>query len=146
MSNRNFTPFSQAFSAMAIVRPKGHTIPPVGAYSAAATSFVTFGSSPLISSLERIRIPGTPFFFPFSSSFSNLSMSCASKQSTKDPLRLKGKSKSLDSCSIMALPLTFILAIIDPGSLSKPAWTMPLFALDVPSHTSLFLSRTNVSY
>ena len=40
------------------------------------------------------------------------------------------------------LPSTFSAAFLLPGAASKPPWTMPLLALEEPSHTSLALSRT----
>lgn len=42
VSSKNLIPFVYAFSASAIVRLNGHTIPPVGAYNAKHASSDTF--------------------------------------------------------------------------------------------------------
>ena len=142
--NRNSTPFSAAFSASAMVSPKGHTIPPVGACRAYTTSSEREGSISLASSPVMICSPSTPFVFPRSNSFSSPGFSSSEKQRTMDPFLLNGKSRSWESLSIIRLPSTFSFAFQVPGTASNPACTMALFALEVPEHTSSSFSTTAV--
>ena len=64
--NLNSTPFVAAFSAIAMFNSNGQTIPPVGAYNAATTSSVTFGSNANTSSCSKIFNSFTPFLTPLS--------------------------------------------------------------------------------
>ena len=128
VSNLNSTPFTFAFSANAIFRLNGHTIPALGAYNAAQISSSRFGSISCTSSLDKIRSPG---------------ISSSSLQTTREPIRLNGKSRSLESCSIKAFPRTFNFAIREPSFASYPACTIALFALDVPQQTSSSFSITH---
>ena len=125
-----------------MVSPNGQTIPPVGANRTATTSSVTSGSILLTSSPSIILSSLTPFFLPLSSSSVSLYLSASSKQSTRDPLFSNSKSSSFASAGIILLPSTLNLALLVPGLASCPACTIPLFALEVPEHTSSSFSST----
>lgn len=56
------TPLAAAFSAKAMVRPKGQTIAPVGAQRAATASGEMFGSSSRRRSRSTISRPGHAVF------------------------------------------------------------------------------------
>ena len=75
----------KALSAKAKFIPKGHTIPPEGAYKTATTSADKLGSIDLASSPDNIFSPSTPFSFPCSYNFLRLSISPISKHRTIEP-------------------------------------------------------------
>ena len=142
--NWNSTPLSNAFSASAIVRLNGQTMPPVGAQSAATACFDTFGSSSCRRFASTISSSLTPFFTPFSYSARSFGRSSSDMQTTSEPFILNAKSRSFASCGIIRLPSRFIFAIRLPCAASKPAWTMALLALEVPQHTSSAFSSTSI--
>ena len=119
----------------AMVRTYGHTMPPVGAYSAAVTSCAICGSSCKSLSRPTISSPSTPFSRPRSDSASSPASSPL-RATTSEPHRAKGTPSSQQTPSIAALPATLYFAFRVPGNASKPACTIPLFAFDAPAATS----------
>ena len=85
LSNWNFTPLWAAFSARAKVSPKGHTIPPVGAYSAATASSLMFGSISTSSSRSTMRRPSTPLATPLAYSLFRAGRSSSLIMTTREP-------------------------------------------------------------
>ena len=138
------TPFVAAFSAIATVSMKGSTIAPVGTYRAFTTASLIFGSISRISSCSMMRSPFTPFAIPLSYSSCKPFPSCSLRQSTSDPFLLYANESCFESSSIISDPLTFIRAFMLLGFASYPPCTMPEFALDVPSHTSVHRSSTQI--
>ena len=77
-------------------------------------------------------------------SSSSFPASASSKHSTIAPFCLYAKSSFSESFFISLLPRTLSSALRVPGLASKPAWTIALLALEVPSQTSLSLSITHI--
>ena len=144
VSNKKSVPLSQAFSARAMVSPKGHTIPPVGAYNAATTVSETLGSIARTSSPVSMDNSGTPFFNPFSYRALRDGLSSSEKQRTSEPFRSKEKSRAFERSPIMRFPSVLNLAFNEPGSASYPACTMALLDFDVPEQTSSSRSMTQM--
>ena len=119
-------------------------MPPVGAYNAPTIFREIAGSIAHTSSGDRSFNSLTPFSMPRLYSSSSPGMPSSSKHSTREPFLRNGKSSFFDSSSIISLPRTFNFALRVPGTASYPACTMPLFALEVPSQTSLFASSTAI--
>ena len=85
LSNWNFTPLWAAFSARAKVSPKGHTMPPVGAYSAATASSLILGSISASSSRSTMRRPSTPLATPLAYSLFRAGRSSSLIMTTREP-------------------------------------------------------------
>ena len=75
----------------------------------------------------------------------NFSNSSSLKANTKEPFLLKGNSNSSAKESIILLASKFNLAFNVPFFSLYPPGIIPLFALDIPSETSWFLSITDTS-
>jgi len=136
------TPFNAAFSNIFIVTSQGPVTPAVGAYNAATTSLLTFGSIANTSSFSIILILGIPFFNPLLYSKVKCALSSSENAKTNEPVLLNGASISLHKSSYIAFPNALYFAIKVPSGASYPACTIPELALLVPLETSCSFSNT----
>ena len=141
--SRSSQPFTTAVSASASAYSHGLTMAAVGAYSAAVTLSLTFGSNACTSSAVSSSMPGTPLARPCWYSFSRWRSSSSPKASTNEPISSRSTSSFSHNSLASATPRTLVSAIRVPGVGSYPACRIALLALVVTLATSFLASSTS---